>query len=94
MTAIRESLGPAKRHQHKHDIGSFVGIIPRISVTCCEVSAMFDSATRTATRYCTYYSEGLVSWWDHIGPTEYTCILVGVVVVGFMLLRNSGAETL
>lgn len=55
---------------------------------------MFDSATRTATRYCTYYSEGLVSWWDHIGPTEYTCILVGVVVVGFMLLRNSGAETL
>jgi len=55
---------------------------------------MFQNATRTASKYMTYYSDGIVSWWDNIGPSQYLGILVGVLVVGYWLLRADPSKTL
>lgn len=55
---------------------------------------MFQTATRTASRYLTYYSDGIVGWWDSIGPSQYLGILIGVLAVGYWLLRSDPSKTL
>jgi hypothetical protein len=55
---------------------------------------MIQSATRITTKYLTYYTDGIVNWWDHIGPGQYLGILIGVVVVGYWLLKSDPMKTL
>lgn len=50
---------------------------------------MLDSATRTANRFISYYTGAMASWWDNMGPQDYIYLLVGVVVMGFFLLRSN-----
>jgi len=55
---------------------------------------MLQTATRTATRYLTYYSDGVVLWWDNIGPSQYLMLLIGVLVTGYWMLRSDPMKTL
>jgi hypothetical protein len=55
---------------------------------------MFQTATRTATRYLTYYYDGVILWWDNIGPSQYLALLIGVLVIGFWLLKSDPMKTL
>jgi len=64
------------------------------SISFCEASAMLQTATRTATRYLTYYSDGVVLWWDNIGPSQYLMLLIGVLVTGYWMLRSDPMKTL
>ncbi|NQV27900.1 MAG: hypothetical protein HQ518_26415 [Rhodopirellula sp.] len=55
---------------------------------------MFRSATNTASYYLMYYTEYAVNWWDNIGLNEYLGILIGVLLLGFWLLKSDPLKTL
>ena len=50
---------------------------------------MLDRIGQTAADYFHYYGGVLHSAWKHITPTGYFCLLVSVLVVGWLLMKNS-----
>ena len=55
---------------------------------------MFQTATRFASRYITYYSEGIANWWDNITLNQYLGLLIAALILGFWLLKSDPMKTL
>jgi hypothetical protein len=44
---------------------------------------------RAVFRNLDYYQTSVDRWWDTMGPTEYICLLVGTLFVGWVLLKGN-----
>lgn len=49
---------------------------------------MMASLTFTARQYLTAYQRYAIDFWEHITPMQYGCILIGVAVVGYIMMKS------
>ena len=50
---------------------------------------MFNRLSETAAEYTTYYGQAFWSAWRHITPSQYAGLLIAVLVIGWLLMKNS-----
>jgi len=50
---------------------------------------MIQEISRTAHSYLLFYQRSLAQQWHDMTPIKYACLLIGIGVVGFLLMKSS-----
>jgi len=49
---------------------------------------MFEHISRTVHSYLWFYQHILLQQWRNMTPVSYGCLLIGIGVVGFLLMKS------
>ena len=53
---------------------------------------MFQHISRTAHSYLLFYQQSLIQQWHDMTPIKYACLLIGIGVVGFLLMKSGQSK--